>query len=99
MTVIKLDQSKRVKKRKKRRPKYGAEIIIAPVITKLNTPADRILNAAVGKLDECVIIGLDKDGNEVAEFVYSPHKPIMSCGARLILKAEYGVRPKEAEDE
>lgn len=64
MTVIKLDQSKRVKRPKKRRSKYGAEVIIAPVITKLNTPADRILSAAIGKFDECVIIGLDKDGNE-----------------------------------
>lgn len=63
MTIIKLDQSKR-KKPLKRKPRNGAEVIIAPVVTKLNTPADRILEAALGKMDECVIIGLDKDGNE-----------------------------------
>ena len=64
MTVINLDQSKRVKRRKKRPSKCGAEVIIAPVITKLNIPADRILQAAIGEMDECVIIGTDKDGND-----------------------------------
>jgi hypothetical protein len=64
MTVIKLDQSRRVKRPKKRRSKNGAEVIVAPIITKLNIPADRILNAAIGKLDECVIIGTDKSGND-----------------------------------
>jgi len=64
MTVIKLDQSKRSKPLKKRRKRAKAKVIIAPVITKLDIPADRILEAAFGNLDECIIIGTDKQGNE-----------------------------------
>ena len=63
MTIISLDQSKR-KRPLKRKPRNGAEVIIAPVVTTLNTPADRILKAALGKMDECVIIGTDKEGND-----------------------------------
>lgn len=30
--------------------------------TKLPIPCDRVLNGAVGKLKECVLVGLDNDG-------------------------------------
>jgi hypothetical protein len=33
-------------------------------ITKLDLPPDRILNAAVGKLQSVVVIGYTKDGDE-----------------------------------
>jgi len=33
-------------------------------ITKLDTPPDRLLEAAMGQLTEVVIIGFDKDGKE-----------------------------------
>ena len=61
--IIKLDESKRSKPLK-RKPRKSAEIIISPVITKLDVPPDRILGAAIGKLQEVVIIGFDKNGNE-----------------------------------
>ena len=31
--------------------------------TKLNIPADRVLNAAMGELDGAVVMGFDKDDN------------------------------------
>ena len=33
-------------------------------ITRLDLPADQILDAANGKLDSVVVMGYDKDGNE-----------------------------------
>lgn len=35
---------------------------------------------------------LDADGNEVARLIYSPHEPIMSCGARLVLQTNHEAR-------
>ena len=40
------------------------EVVTLPCITTLDIPADRVLQAAVGKLDHVVIIGYDKDGEE-----------------------------------
>jgi len=40
------------------------EVIILDMVTRLDLPADRILESAVGKLDKVVIMGYDKDGNE-----------------------------------
>ena len=34
---------------------------------------------------------LDKDGNEVAKVVYSPHKPL-SCGARVWIETQNEVK-------
>ena len=39
-------------------------VVNLPVITKLDLQPDRLLNAALGKLDTCIIIGHDKDGND-----------------------------------
>ena len=33
----------------------------------------------------------DKEGNEVARVIYSPHKPL-SCGARVWIETEYEVK-------
>jgi hypothetical protein len=41
-----------------------SNVVTLPCITKLDLPADRILEDALGKLDGVVIIGFDKDGNE-----------------------------------
>lgn len=38
------------------------------------------------------LVFVDKDGNEVARAIYSPHKPILSCGARLVIESEYEPR-------
>lgn len=35
---------------------------------------------------------LDAAGNQVAHIVYDAHKPILKCGARLAIAADYGVR-------
>lgn len=39
-------------------------VVVLPVVTKLDLPPDRLLEAALGQLDSVVIIGYDKDGNE-----------------------------------
>ena len=40
------------------------KIVNFPGATKLNIPADRILEQAIGKLDEVVIVGFTKNGDE-----------------------------------
>ena len=39
-------------------------------ITYNDIPPDTVLEAAMGKLDQCVIVGLTKDGRDY--FAYSP---------------------------
>ena len=39
----------------------------------------------------------DKDGNEVAKIVYSPHEPL-SCGARCWIETKYDVETVIIED-
>jgi hypothetical protein len=39
-------------------------VVIFPGITKLNMPADQILDEALGQLNEVVILGYDVDGEE-----------------------------------
>ena len=39
-------------------------VILFNGITKLNLPPDRVLEAAVGKLDHVVIMGFTHDGDE-----------------------------------
>lgn len=42
----------------------------------------------------------DSLGRVVAEFIYSPDKPLLSCGARLILKTtEFGSAEVVSENE
>ena len=41
------------------------DVINIGCITYLDMPADRILEDAIGKLDGVVIMGYDKDGEEV----------------------------------
>lgn len=41
-----------------------AEVLIFNGITRLDLPADRIIEGALGKLRDVVIIGYDKDGEE-----------------------------------
>lgn len=45
-------------------PKPSAKVIRFPGITKLDLDPDLILQEAVGKLEGCVIVGFDKDGND-----------------------------------
>jgi hypothetical protein len=40
------------------------DVVILSCVTTLDTPADRVLEAAIGKLDHVVILGYDKDGEE-----------------------------------
>jgi hypothetical protein len=60
----------------------------APPIRIANCKSDR----APEYCSELAI--LDRYGARVATLEYSPHKPILHCGARLVLKAEHGVRAK-----
>lgn len=62
--ILKLDQSKRSKLVRKKRGNKPAKVIIAEVVTTLDTPADRLLESAIGRLDECIIVGTDKEGND-----------------------------------
>jgi hypothetical protein len=41
-----------------------SNVVVLPVVTKLDLPPDRIIEAALGKLESVVIMGYDKDGNE-----------------------------------
>lgn len=42
--------------------KRSAKVIELDLPTRLNVPPDRILKAAVGKLDGVLLIGFDKEG-------------------------------------
>lgn len=61
--ILHLDQGKR-KAPAKEPPNGEADVVVAPFITTLDTPADRILEAAHGEMDVCIIIGTDKAGND-----------------------------------
>jgi hypothetical protein len=37
---------------------------ILPVVTRIDTTPDRVLEAAIGKLESVVVIGFGKDGEE-----------------------------------
>lgn len=39
------------------------KVVLFPGITKLDLPPDRLLERAIGELDEVIIIGYDKDGD------------------------------------
>ena len=41
-----------------------SNVVYLDAITKLNIPADRVLEGAVGKLDGVIIAGYTKDGDE-----------------------------------
>lgn len=41
-----------------------AEIHVLDVITRLDIPAERVLEQALGKLEKVVVMGYDKDGEE-----------------------------------
>jgi hypothetical protein len=41
-----------------------AKVLQLNCVTRLDLPVDRVLEAAKGQLDGCVIIGYDKDGDE-----------------------------------
>ena len=41
-----------------------SNVIALPVITRLNLDPDRVLQSAVGELEDVVVIGFDKDGGE-----------------------------------
>jgi hypothetical protein len=41
-----------------------SNVVILPVVTRLDIPAERILNGALEKgLDSCIVIGRTKDGD------------------------------------
>ena len=57
-------------------------------ITKLDLPPDRILEAAVGKMEGVVLIGWDRDGDFVAASSYADGGTVMwlleKCKQRLL---------------
>ncbi len=40
------------------------DVHILNCVSRLDIPADRVLESAIGKLDEVVLIGYNKDGDE-----------------------------------
>lgn len=62
-------------------------IIPIGCITKLDMPADKILEAAKGQLDGVVLIGFDKDGEVYAASSYADGGDIMwlleSCKMKM----------------
>jgi hypothetical protein len=49
---------------RKSRSDCTAKIINFTGVTRLDLPADRVLEGAVGKLESVLVIGYDKEGNE-----------------------------------
>ncbi len=41
-----------------------AEIHILDMVTRLDLPPDRILEAAIGNMESIIVVGYDKDGKE-----------------------------------
>jgi hypothetical protein len=41
-----------------------SNVIKAPIISRIDTDADSVLRDTIGKLDEVIIVGYDKNGNE-----------------------------------
>lgn len=63
--------------------------------TKLKTddPPLRVQKGKYGKPDYGHAVAvLDKDGVEVARFIYNPTGALVACGARAILIAHHGAR-------
>jgi hypothetical protein len=42
----------------------GNKVVNFPGVTRLDLPADRVLEGATGELDQVVVIGYHKDGSE-----------------------------------
>lgn len=42
--------------------KRPAKVLKLDMVTRLNIPPDRVLKAAVGRLDNVLVIGFDKEG-------------------------------------
>ena len=40
------------------------DVVALDCVTRLDIPADRVLEAAMGELEKVVVIGYDKDGEE-----------------------------------
>jgi len=55
-------------------------------------PPVRYSSSKSGKASYCSELAiLDASGNRVARIVYDPHTPILKCGARLVIEADYNV--------
>lgn len=51
------------RRRKRGKPRAEpAEVVTLNLVTRLDVPADRVLEGALGKLDGAVVIGWAKDG-------------------------------------
>lgn len=40
------------------------EVIDLPVVTRLDLSADKVLESAIGEMDQVIVIGYDKEGDE-----------------------------------
>lgn len=52
-------------------------------ITKLDIPTDRVLDAAIGKLEGVVIMGWDKDGKEYFASSYADGGTVIWLAERM----------------
>lgn len=59
------------------------EVVTFTGITKLDLPPDRILEAAVGVLDNVVVLGYDKEGNEYFASSYADGGSVLWLMERL----------------
>jgi hypothetical protein len=66
----------------------SAKVILFTGVTKLDLPADRILEINLGKLDGVVILGYDHDNNEVFASSYADGGTVLwlleRCKKRLL---------------
>jgi hypothetical protein len=69
----------------------ASNVVYPHFITKLDLPADRILEKAQGQLDGCVVIGYTRDGDEYFASSYADGATInwlLDRCKRLLLNPE-----------
>lgn len=62
------------------------KVIPLGCVTRLDLPADRVLESAIGKLDGVVILGYTKDGAEYFASTYADGGIVMWLAERMKLK-------------
>ena len=62
---------------------HPAQVVPLPVLTRLDVPPDRILEAAVGKLEGVVLLGYDHDRHEYFASSYADGGTVLWLLERL----------------
>lgn len=71
------------------------DIVRLPVITRLDWPADQILESAKGRLEGVVVLGYDADGAEYFTSSYADGADVLW----LLKRAEFAILHSADEDQ